>query len=73
LKASYQARVALLRDQIVQSTDDKIRRMRQSQFGTATADYERRLAEILEAESRTDIISQVVAYGVLVVKEDINE
>ena len=71
LKASYHARLALLREQLAQAMDEKIRRMRQSQIETATADYDRRLHEIDESECHTDVISQVVAYGVLVIEEEL--
>jgi hypothetical protein len=69
LKASYEARMALLGEQLSQANDDKIRRMRQSQLETASADYARRMSEIDESEKRTDIVCQIVAYGVLVIEE----
>ncbi len=68
LRSSHQSRMALLREQQGQVTDERIRRMRSSQVQTAQADYERRVAEVQEAVRRVDILTQVVAQGVLIVE-----
>lgn len=69
LTTSHRARIALLQDQLAQATDEKIRRMRQSQIDTAEADYARRLQELDIAMERTDITAQPVAYGVIHILE----
>jgi len=68
LTTSHNARIALLKNQLNQATDDKIRRMRQSQIDSAEADYERRIQELDIAMERADITAQPVAYGVLQVE-----
>ena len=70
LTTSHKARIALLKDQLGQTTDEKIRRMRQSQIDTAEADYARRIQELDIAMERADITAQPVAYGVLQIKGD---
>jgi len=65
LTTSHRARIALLKDQLAQAADEKIRRMRQSQIDTAEADYARRIKELDIAMERADITAQPVAYGVL--------
>jgi ATP-dependent helicase HepA len=71
LRASHRSRMILLREQRVQATDERIRRMRDSQVQTAEADYERRATEIEEAARRADILASVVAQGVLIVEGDL--
>jgi len=73
LTASHNARVAMFREQLVQATDEKIRRMRQSQLDSANADYERRVQELEQAITQTDITAQPVAYGVIHVKQGYND
>ena len=70
LSKSHQARIALLREQLEQATDEKIKRMRQSQINTAESDYARRVQELDISIERADIKADPVAYGVLNVKED---
>jgi len=69
LRVSHEARVALLREQLSQSDNDRIRRMREGQLSNAEADYARRAEEIGVAEQRADIVCQPVAFGVLVVED----
>ena len=68
LTTSHRARIALLKDQLNQATDEKIRRMRQSQIDSAEADYARRIQELDIAMERADITAQPVAYGVISVE-----
>ena len=68
LKTSHAARLALLREQLAQATDDRIRRMRQSQIETAELDYQRHLQDIDLAIARADIIAEEVACGVIFVE-----
>jgi hypothetical protein len=69
LTTSHCARIALLKDQLNQATDEKIRRMRQSQIDSAEADYARRIQELDIAMERADITAQPVAYGVINIEE----
>lgn len=65
LNTSHTARLALLREQLAQANDERIRRMRQSQLDTAELDYQRHLQDIELAATRADIISEEVASGVI--------
>lgn len=67
LSTSHQARMALLREQLEQASDEKIQRMRQSQIKRADADYNRRIQEIDIALEKADIIAEPVAYGTLTI------
>ena len=68
LSTSYQARIALLEEQLAQARDENIKKMRRSQIATAQADYGRRIQDLENAVERADIITEPVAYGVLVVE-----
>lgn len=65
LTTSHRAQVELLREQLEQANDEKIRRMRRSQMDRAEADYNRRIEELERAEGTVDIIAEPVAYGTL--------
>ena len=65
LLTSHQARLGLLNEQLKQSGNENIRRMRQSQLESAEADYARRVQELDEAGQKADITAEPVAYGVL--------
>jgi len=65
LATSHRARISLLEEQLSQASDDKIKRMRQSQILSAGADYARRIQELDIAIERADITAGPVAYGVL--------
>jgi len=65
LTTSHRARVALLHEQLNQTADEKIRRMRQSQIDAAEADYARRIQDLDIAMERADIIAEPVAYGII--------
>jgi hypothetical protein len=70
LRVSHESRMALLREQYAQVTEERIRRMREAQIAAAEADYTRHLAEIEAAESHADILSRIVAYGVMIVETE---
>lgn len=57
--------MAILKEQLTQATDEKIRRMRQSQIVSADADYSRRMKELDDAIIQADITSTLVAQGVV--------
>ncbi len=68
LSISHRARIALLDEQLSQATNEKIRKMRQSQIEAAEADYARRIQELEIAMERADLIASPVAYGVILIK-----
>ena len=68
LITSHRARISLLEEQLNQASDDKIRRMRQSQIATAEADYARRIQDLDIAMERADVTAAPVAYGLLYVE-----
>lgn len=65
LATSHRARIALPEEQLNQTTDEKIKKMRQSQIAAAEADYARRIQELDIALERADIVAGPVAYGVI--------
>jgi len=69
LQTSHKARLGILHEQLRNTTDEKIHRMRQSEIARAEADFDRRMAEIQRAEAQADITAQAVAFGVMVVVE----
>jgi len=68
LATSHQARLSLIKEQLRQASDEKIRRMRQSQIDAAEADYARRIQDLDIAMKRADVTAEPVAYGVIEVK-----
>ena len=71
LSTSHQARIGLLHEQLNHAENENIRRMRQSQLETAEADYNRRVQELDDATVRADIVTELVAYGKIIVSEEI--
>ena len=69
LSTSHSARIALLEEQLGQASDEKIRRMRQSQIAAAEADYTRRIQDLDTAMERADVAAEPVAYGILTIEE----
>lgn len=68
LQTSHQAHISQLRTQFTQATEENIRRMRLAQINNAEVDFHRRMDELDKAAQRADIITQPVAFGVIVVK-----
>ena len=66
LTTSHQARILLLQEQLHQTTDDKIQRMRQSQFAEAEADYEKRMQSLDIAMEKSELTAEPIAYGILI-------
>ncbi len=64
-QTSHRARISLLEEQLNQASDDKIKRMRQSQIASAEADYARRIQDLDIAMERAEITARPVAYGVI--------
>lgn len=71
LRTSHRARIALLKEQLEQTTNEKIQKMRRSQIDAAEADYARRIQELDIAMERAEITAGPVAYGVIQVDEDL--
>jgi superfamily II DNA or RNA helicase len=69
LQTSHQAHISQLRTQLMQTTEENIRRMRIAQISNVEADFNRRMNELDRATQRADISAQPVAFGVIVVKE----
>lgn len=68
LKASHQARVALLEEQLDQATDARIRRMKEGQLEAANRDYERRSSELERVAGQAEIVAEAAVLGVLMVE-----
>lgn len=69
LRSSHRARINILHEQLNRASNDKIRRMKQSEISRAESDFERRISEILRREGQADIVAQAVAFGVVVVEQ----
>ena len=68
LKTSHNARMALLKEQLVQATNEKIRKMRSAQIKNAESDYSRHIQDLDLALQRIDIIASPIAYGELYIR-----
>jgi SNF2 family DNA or RNA helicase len=69
LNRSYQAQQNVLHERLAQVNDERIQRLYRSQLANAEADFQRRVAEINDAVSKADILTQRVAFGVLVIEQ----
>ena len=65
LTVSHRARCKVLEDQLVRATNDKIRLMKESELARANADFNRRLAELLQAANSGDIRATPVVLGTI--------
>ena len=65
LAMSHRAQMALLGEQLENTSNERIQRMRRSQIGRAEADYNRRIGELDGAEENVDIVAEPVAYGII--------
>ena len=68
LSTSHQKRITLLKDRISQATDSRIQLMRRSELANAETDYQRRIQEFDTAIAKADVVTELVAYGVLEVE-----
>ncbi|RJQ14743.1 MAG: helicase [Nitrospiraceae bacterium] len=68
LKTSHNARLNQLNDLLSRAENDRIKRMRISQITSAEADFQRRMKEIEDAKAKADIISEPVAFGIMVIE-----
>jgi predicted transcriptional regulator len=69
LKASHEARVALLEEQRDQTTDVRIRRMKEGQLEAANRDYDRRRSELERVAGQAEIVAEPAVLGVLQVEK----
>jgi len=69
LTTSHRARMLLLKEQLAQAINPKIKKMRQSQIVSADADYTRRIGELEAAKKKADLTAEPIAYGVIRVEE----
>lgn len=68
LTVSHRARMQTLEDQIARATNEKIRLMKQSELARASADFDRRLAELRQAGSTGDVRAAPVLFGTIQVR-----
>jgi len=66
LTTSHQARISLLQEQLHQTTNDKIQRMRQSQLAEAETDFEKRMQSLDIAMEKSELTAEPIAYGILI-------
>lgn len=67
LTVSHRARCLTIEEQISQTTNDKIRLMRESELARANADFDRKVAELQQAKNAADITASLVVLGILTV------
>jgi len=67
LRTSHETRLALLRTRLAQTTDERVRRIPLGEIAAVEADYARRTREIELAGASADIVTMLVAFGVMVV------
>jgi hypothetical protein len=65
LNASQEGRMAILHDQLGSATEDRIRRMRQSQIDAAVRDYAQRSKELQKASKQADITTERIMIGTI--------
>lgn len=70
LKTSHNARMNQLNDLLSRAENDKIKRMKISQIESAKADFQRRMKDIEDAKAKADIISEPVAFGLMVLERE---
>ena len=71
MSTSRHTRIVLLEQQLEQSSNENIQRMRQSQIAAAEADYTRRIRELDGAMERADVVAEPVAYGVVIIEGEL--
>src|SRR4051812_290707 len=68
LTVSHQARCKAIQDQIIRANNDKISVMKESELSRANADFDRRLAELAQADNSADIRAVPVVFVTLPVQ-----
>ena len=70
LSTSHRARCKLLEDQIVNATNDKIRRMKEGELARANYDYESRVVELEKLAQSADIHATLIVCGIFRIEPD---
>lgn len=65
LRATHGARLELLEDQLARATDERIRRMRESELASAEADFERRTRQLTMSVDRSELTSELLCSGTI--------
>jgi ATP-dependent helicase HepA len=65
LNASHEGRIAMLNDRLKSATEEKIRRMRQSEIERANREYEERSAELKRSSEQADITTERIMIGTI--------
>lgn len=65
LNASHKGRMAMLGDRLASSTEEKIRRMRQSEIDRAVREYNDRLADLTKHSEQADITTERIMIGTI--------
>jgi len=68
LKVSHQARCRVIEDRLRESSNEKIRLMKQSELARANADFNRHLQDLEKAANSGDIHATAVIFGTVVVQ-----
>ncbi|GAA4444159.1 DEAD/DEAH box helicase [Novipirellula rosea] len=68
LNASHDGRIAMLQDRLRTATEEKIRRMRQSEIDRANREYEERSAELTRSSEQADITTERIMIGTIEIK-----
>lgn len=68
LNASHDGRIAMLRDRLRSATEEKIRRMRQSEIDRANREYEERSEELKRSSEQADITTERIMVGTIEIK-----
>ena len=68
ISSNYRNRKRTLEQKIRDAFDEKIRRMYQSELGTATEKYQLKVDEINDRASRADIHTSLIANGIIEIK-----
>ena len=73
LKSSHAARMSQLKSTLEKSTDPKYRIMQEGKIRIAEYDYISHLTDLHEAREKADILFELLAYGMLVIRPNTNE
>ncbi len=68
LTVSHRARCLTIEEQVARATNEKIRRMRESELARANADFDRKVAELQKAANAADIVATPVVFGSISIK-----
>ncbi len=70
LSISHNARVKLLCDQIGNSTNDKIRLMKESELARANAEYKLQMDELEKTAGKSDIFAEPLVFGTILIRRE---